>query len=1312
MFRSHIHMPTLSLSSANESHDNRHDGSEDDERDDVLAPPRSFRGVHDYHQPLHQSIFSLITAAGPGRSARHQPPHSDSGSGSESDNEGGSKQGTQRQAEPQVAQPATQQPLSLSAEDEPHEIQQHDPDDALDTAARRSDLLSRQISSFHTSQADDDDDDYDTTHDDNVAGSPADEPDDLHDISLEDEDRAAEVAKRLQGTFGLKEPETVILEQQAWFIRGVLLQGYMYITEQHICFYAHLPSQPRGAKKAGYLSRLRHDYLRYTRYWFTLQDDVLTYFRNPADTYFPSGHIDLRNAVSATQRNASSKSKDFCVTTQSRTHWFRADSPNSAKSWVDSIREVIFRTANEGNSVKVCIPIRNVVDMEETIMFRCAEAIRLRAIEDGETYALDEYMFGFLSHSQDVTATLRALVEEAGHPQAPALEPQGEQAGAPQRSLQRSVQEPIVTTIQPPRRSRGRSFTTKTADSPFLGLPIGMHHVRSRSESDACRGLLQPPHHADNMPVDQPHATVGVRAASRPRARSLLRSPPLRPVENRLHAFSHRRGSSTGHIIHPSTAASRIDPSASAQQEAEPTGTATSLKRLSSGVGALQGLVRYGTYPLQRAVEVADSLRTQGKRVGSLLVSKPSGYYEKVTGMWTGPSTHYDENEHVTVQQAAEAEDDEATAEDTEQNYGDRFRAHFGLPDSEKLLATHYAYLHRVLPLYGKIYLGTTKICYRSLLPSTKTQMVLPMEDVENVEQERGFQFGYHGLTIIIRGHEELFFQFRSERSRDDCAVMLLRSIESLRHVQSGARDMVRKSEDSAETGLRKTQQGGSLTASSAQPHGIINTLSFDDPRASIIDLTPTEPMRITCLTIGSRGDVQPYLALAKGLMAEGHVVKVATHAEFEPWIRKHGVDFAPIEGEPAELMRICVENGMFTYSFLKEASAKFRGWIDGLLTSSWAACQDCDLLIESPSAMGGIHIAEALGIPYFRAFTMPWTKTRVYPHAFAVPDHKMGGAYNYMTYVMFDTLFWKAIAWQVNAWRKKELGLPSTNLDKMQQGRVPFLYNFSPSVVPPPLDFSDWVRVTGYWFLDEETDWKPPDDLLRFLEQARTDDKKIVYIGFGSIVVADPFALTKTIADAVLKAGVRCILSKGWSGRLEQGGPSAAELEFKMPPEIYEIGSVPHAWLFARTDAVVHHGGAGTTGASLRAGKPTIIKPFFGDQYFFGTRVEDLGVGIQMKKLNVALLSRSLWEATRNDRMIEKARSLGEKIRSENGVETAIEALYRDLEYAKTLSRQKAQGKLGDTTADGNESPLEDWTIVSHVAGSDPVIFTPPIDA
>lgn len=667
----------------------------------------------------------------------------------------------------------------------------------------------------------------------------------------------------------------------------------------------------------------------------------------------------------------------------------------------------------------------------------------------------------------------------------------------------------------------------------------------------------------------------------------------------------------------------------------------------------LQQLVKAGAYPLQRAAGFAGYLRTRSKRMSNLLATESMGYVEKVSGMWAGGRKHYGEGEGILPDDRLEDLEDE----DGSRGYGDRFRAHFALPTSEKLQATYFGYLQRVLPLYGKIYVSDRKLCFRSLLPGTRTKMILPLNDIENVDKEKGFRFGYSGLVVVLRGHEELFFEFGQVDVRDDCAITLLANIESMRCSQEpdlltlddeedaeAAKAEHRMLQDARQTGYNEHDLKLPRSVDELPHPDQAPPILFDDPRASILNFKPRESLRITCLTIGSRGDVQPYIALCKGLLCEGHRPRIATHAEFEPWIRKHGIDFAKVDGDPAELMRICVENGMFTYSFLKEASVKFRGWIDELLISAWKACQNTDILIESPSAMAGIHIAEALKIPYFRAFTMPWTRTRAYPHAFAVPEHKLGGTYNYYTYVMFDNVFWKAIAGQVNRWRKKELGLRSTGLDKMQPNKIPFLYNFSPFVVVPPLDYSDWIRVTGYWFLDESYDWTPPKELTDFIRKARKDAKKIVYIGFGSIVVSDPAALTRTVVESVRKADVRCILSKGWSDRL--GGQDATVPEVTLPPEILQIKSAPHDWLFEKIDAAAHHGGAGTTGASLRAGLPTIVKPFFGDQFFFGSRVEDLGVGIYMKKLNVTVFSRALWEATHSERMIIKAKVLGEQIR------------------------------------------------------------------
>lgn len=681
------------------------------------------------------------------------------------------------------------------------------------------------------------------------------------------------------------------------------------------------------------------------------------------------------------------------------------------------------------------------------------------------------------------------------------------------------------------------------------------------------------------------------------------------------------------------------------------TGSSSGHADPSASVPTLQSIVKAGAYPLQRAAGFAGYLNKHSKRMSTLLATESMGYVEKVSGMWKGGKRHYDEQHTLAPENELFGDVDDGQAAGS----GDRFRDYFALPATEKLQAAYFGYLHRVLPLYGKIYVSDRSFCFRSLLPGTRTKLILPLKDIENVDKEKGFRFGYSGLVVVIKGHEELFFEFNRSDTRDDCAITLLQNLETMKYLQESGLLTMEEKESAASAvaehnALQEARQENNTDHELKMPKTVEEgkndapPILFDDPRASILNFKPTESLRITCLTIGSRGDVQPYIALCKGLIAEGHKPKIATHVEFKTWIESHGIAFAPVDGDPAELMRICVENGMFTYSFLREASATFRGWIDELLHSGWLACQESDILIESPSAMGGIHIAEALGIPYFRAFSMPWTRTRAYPHAFAVPEHKMGGAYNYITYVMFDNVFWKAIAGQVNRWRKKELGLQATSLEKMQPNKVPFLYNFSPSVVVPPLDYSDWIRVTGYWFLDEGSKWSPPKDLTDFIKKARADGKKLVYVGFGSIVVQDSAALTNTIIKSVLKADVRCILSKGWSDRLDRKG--ANEVEAPLPPEIIQIKSAPHDWLFKQIDAAAHHGGSGTTGASLRAGVPTIIKPFFGDQYFFGSRVEDLGVGIFLRKLNVSVFSRALWEASHSERMIVKARVLGEQIR------------------------------------------------------------------
>ena len=192
-----------------------------------------------------------------------------------------------------------------------------------------------------------------------------------------------------------------------------------------------------------------------------------------------------------------------------------------------------------------------------------------------------------------------------------------------------------------------------------------------------------------------------------------------------------------------------------------------------------------------------------------------------------------------------------------------------------------------------------------------------------------------------------------------------------------------------------------------------------------------------------------------------------------------------------------------------------------------------------------------------------------------------------------------------------------------------------------------------GYWFLDDanvsKSKWAPPPDLLHFIESARKVKKKIVYIGFGSIVVSDPKTMTRSVVDAIVQSGVYAILSKGWSDRLVKNVADAAAEPETYPEQIYPIASIPHDWLFRQIDAACHHGGAGTTGASLRAGIPTIVRPFFGDQFFWADRVEALGMGVALreKELSAEALAKALEMATRDRRMILRAKMVGEQIRS-----------------------------------------------------------------
>ncbi|KAI9475860.1 MAG: family 1 glycosyltransferase [Benjaminiella poitrasii] len=430
----------------------------------------------------------------------------------------------------------------------------------------------------------------------------------------------------------------------------------------------------------------------------------------------------------------------------------------------------------------------------------------------------------------------------------------------------------------------------------------------------------------------------------------------------------------------------------------------------------------------------------------------------------------------------------------------------------------------------------------------------------------------------------------------------------------------------------------------------------------------PERSLHITCLTIGSRGDVQPYIALCKELQKDGHRCRIATHPEYEDWITQHNIEFKSVGGDPGELMKLCIDNSFLSMSFIKEGTKFFYSWFESLLESSYEACKGTDVIIESPSAMIGVHMAEKLQISYFRSMPFPFSRTTKFPHPFAAQSIAGGRIYNDMTYVMIDMALWAGTAKYVNRFRRNVLQLPSTTLERLELWKVPYIYSFSPSVVYPPKDWPDYIHCTGYWFLDNpDMKWEPDPKLIDFLNNSN-DKRPIVYIGFGSIIVPDPVEVTSTIVESVLQANVRAIICKGWSARMSSANneKDSESLLSKYPDTIYHIDSIPHDWLFPQIQGVVHHGGAGTTAAGLRAGLPTIIKPFFGDQRFWGQRVEQLQVGICLNKLTKNHLLDALKTITQNTALILKAQLIGETIRKENGPRNAVECIYRELDFAR----------------------------------------------
>ena len=413
--------------------------------------------------------------------------------------------------------------------------------------------------------------------------------------------------------------------------------------------------------------------------------------------------------------------------------------------------------------------------------------------------------------------------------------------------------------------------------------------------------------------------------------------------------------------------------------------------------------------------------------------------------------------------------------------------------------------------------------------------------------------------------------------------------------------------------------------------------------------------MRITIFCVGSRGDVQPYVALGSGLQRAGHQVTIGTHPTFQEMVETAGVHFSSVEGNPREILqteegRKWIEADSNPFNFFAGLIRLSLSLFNVLARDAWEACKDAEAIIYSPLGLCCHSIAEKLKVPSCMAPLQPLSQTTLFASPM-FPSVPLGKLYNVSTHKVAGQLIWQPFRKAFNRWRRETLDLPPYPfwgpLTEMRKRNEPLLNGFSPSVLPHPADWRSESYITGYWFLDRENGWEPPQDLLQFLSAGEPP----VYIGFGSMSERDPKGLSQLLLRALQLAKQRGILLSGW-----------AELPKEdLPENVFVIDSLPHDWLFPRTAAVVHHGGAGTTAAVFRAGVPNIVIPFFGDQHFWGARVFKLGAGpkpISRKKLTAEALALAITRAVSDMNGPRQAQTLGEKIRSENGVLRAIEVL------------------------------------------------------
>lgn len=395
--------------------------------------------------------------------------------------------------------------------------------------------------------------------------------------------------------------------------------------------------------------------------------------------------------------------------------------------------------------------------------------------------------------------------------------------------------------------------------------------------------------------------------------------------------------------------------------------------------------------------------------------------------------------------------------------------------------------------------------------------------------------------------------------------------------------------------------------------------------------------MRIVIPTIGSRGDVQPFIALAQGLGRAGHIVTLASHPLMKTLVEAHGVPFAPIGPDIDLAQEVAAIRHRARHVALGLIAGMRFGFkmLERCHDDILAQCQDVDLVIVPTAVAAGKNEAELLDLPYLSVTLMPW----------AIPwDDPDRPLVKRLVYNTIDRLAHLITTRPLNRIRQRQglgpvgkEGFGSTCLN---------LVPVSPAVYPPNPLWDPHHRIVGYWFAAAPDEWQPPADLLTFLKKG--EPPVLISLGAMSLGRDDALETASLFVHAIQQAEVRAII-QGWETGIAQ---------LTLPPTTYAAGTLPHSWLLPQCAGVVHHGGFGTTSAGLQAGVPALVIPHIADQFYWGQRIYELGVGpkpIRRTNLDTKTLVVSLDELAWDENLHATASTLGAQIRSEHGVKNAV---------------------------------------------------------